>query len=421
MSKPNLWRNSDFRYLWIAQTISLVGSQISALALPLVAINTLAATPVQMGLLTALGSLPALLLGPFIGIWADRRHRRPMLIISDLARGLLLLTIPLAVMTGALRIELLYTIALVGGTLALWFDVAYRAYLPVLVGRIHLLEANSRLEMSRSAAEIGGPGLAGGLIQWLTAPIAILFDAFSFWMAAFLFARITTPEAPPTPESAHEPIGKALAAGFALILHHPLLRSLAGCLATIGLFNAMLEAVALLYLTRQLALAPGMLGLIFAAGNVGFLAGAFLPERLAKLWGSGRALAAGLAIFAASDLIYALMTGPTLVVVALLIIAQFGFGLGFTIFNVIHVSLRQTHTPDALQGRMHATMVCIMQGIAPLGALAGGLLGEWVGLRPTLIVAALGELSALFWLWTAPFPAQVEAEAQVEVEAETQP
>jgi MFS family permease len=411
MSAASLWRDADFRRLWLAQTISLLGSQVSFLALPLVAINTLAATPVQMGLLTALGALPVLLLGPFIGIWADRHRRRSMLISSDLARGLLLLTIPLAALSGNLRIELLYLVTLLGGTLALWFDVAYRAYLPALVGRTRLLDANSKLEMSRSAAEIGGPGVAGGLIQWLTGPIAIFLDAVSFWLAAILIVRIRTPEAPPTAEKEDEAIGGALAAGVTLILRHPLLRALAGCLATIGLFNAMLEAVALLFLTRQLGLTPGMLGVIFEAGNVGFLVGALLPERLTHSLGSGRALMVGLALFGMGDLIFALMAGPTFIVVTLLVIAQFGFGLGYTIFNVIHVSLRQTLTPDDMQGRVHATMILVLQGCAPLGALLGGLLGEWVGLRPTLILASLGELSALLWLWASPLPVQGEVEA----------
>jgi MFS family permease len=408
MSAISLWRDADFRRLWLAQSISLLGSQISFLALPLVAINTLAATPVQMGLLTALGSLPVLLLGPFIGIWADRQRRRPMLILSDLARGLLLLTIPVAALMGILRIEILYTVALLGGALSLWFDVAYRAYLPALVGRTRLLEANSKLEMSRSAAEIGGPGIAGALIQWLSAPIAILLDALSFWVAALFITAIHTPEAAPTPEEKGESFGKALAAGFALILRQPLLRALAGCLATIGLFNGMLEAVALLYLTRQLDFTPGMLGVIFAAGNVGFLIGALLPERIAQRWGNRRALMVGLATFAIGDLIFALMAGPRLLVVVMLVIAQFGFGLGYTIFNVIHVTLRQSLTPDEMQGRMHATMICVVQGIAPLGALAGGLLGEWVGLQPTLIVASLGELSALLWIWLSPLPLHAE-------------
>lgn len=410
MSAPSLWRDADFRQVWIAQTVSLLGSQVSALALPLVAINTLAATPVQMGLLTAFGALPALLVGPLIGIWADRRRRRPMLLITDFARGLLLLAIPVAAMLGLLRIELLYIVTLIGGALGLCFDIAYRAYLPALVGRGRLLEANSKLELSRSAAEIAGPGLAGALIQWLTAPIAITLDALSFWVAALFLTRIQSVELSPSSSAAHEPFVQALLSGFALIVHNPMLRALAGCLGTLGLFNGMLEAVALLYLTRQLALSPGMLGLIFAAANVGFLVGAFLPERLARRLGSGRAMIAGIAILGCGDLVYALMAGPTIAVVVMLAVAQFGFGLGYTIFNVVHVSLRQALTPDAMQGRMHASMVCLIRGIAPLGALAGGLMGEWVGLRETLLVASVGELLAILWIWASPLWVSAGAE-----------
>jgi Na+/melibiose symporter-like transporter len=406
VSRPlgGLWRDADFRNLWGAQTVSLLGSQVTALALPLTAALALEATPAQMGLLCAAGAAPALLLGLFVGVWVDRRRRRPIMIAADLGRAALLLLVPAAALLGVLRIELLYIVALLAGALSLLFEVAYRAFVPALLAREQLVDANGKLELSRSAAEIGGPGLAGGLIGLAGAPLAIAADAVSFLGSALLLMRLRAPEPAPASRD-HRGIREEIGEGLRVIAGSPPLRVLAGCTGVAVLFSSLLEAVFVLYLTRALGLAPGLVGLIFASGNVGFLAGALLGERAARRVGVGPAIAGGLLLTGLGDLLVPLAGGPPAVVVLLLLAAQFLFGCGLTIYNINQVSLRQALTPDHLQGRVSATFSLVFWSGVPLGALAGGALGELIGLRGALLLAAAGELGAALWLWRSPLRA----------------
>lgn len=397
----SLWRNPDFLKLWSAETISAIGSKISFLALPMTAVTVLHATPAQMGLLTALGSLPALLLGLFIGVWVDRRRRRALLVLADVGRGILLALIPLAALGGMLQLPLLYAIIFATGAFNLLFGTAYPAYLPSLLPRSQLVDANSKFALSHSAAEIAGPGLAGGLIQWLSAPIAILFDALSFLGSGLLIGWIRTPEPAPQPEPNNN-LWRELGAGFHLLAKNSTLRSLTACTSTISFFNAALEAVFLLYMTEQLGLEPALIGLIFAAGSIGFMVGALLPNRLAQRLGLGPMMIGGLILLALADLALPLVAGPKLLIVAVLVVAQIGFGLGLTLYQVGQTSLRQTLTPDELLGRVTATLAFAVSALVPLGALLGGLLGELIGLRPTLLLAATGELLAVAWLLGSP-------------------
>ncbi len=398
----NLWHNRDFRKLWTAQTISAIGSKVSFLALPLTAVLLLDATPTQMGYLTAAGSLPGLLLGLFAGVWVDRNQRRGLLIMADVGRGLLLLLIPLAAWLGALHIALLYIILFLTGSFDLLFGAAYHAYLPALVERAKLVEANSKLEISRSAAEIAGPTLGGWLIQITSAPLAILADACSFFLSAFALSTIRQPEPAPTTSDREEPLLRQLGAGLRLLWANRILLTITVSTGTATFFNAMLETVYLLYMTRVLGLSSGMIGLIFGTGSVGFLVGALLPGWLAKRIGLGPMLIGGLVIVAVSDFALPLAVDAQGFVVALLIGAQISFGLGLTLYNVGQVSLRQSITPDHLLGRMNATLDFAVAGLIPLGALLGGFAGEWLGLRGTLLLAAGGELLAVVWLMLSP-------------------
>jgi MFS family permease len=374
---------------------------VSTLALPLAAALDLQATPAQMGMLAAIGSVPALVLSLPSGVWVDRRRKRPLLVAADIGRGVLLLAIPLAALLGALRMELLYVVALLTGGLGLLFTIAYHAFLPSLVGRAQLVEGNSKLEVSRSAAEIGGPALAGWLVAWVTAPVAIAVDAFSFLASAALLALIRVEEPTPLRRDGQN-LWSELREGLRFVVAHRLLRSLALCVGTASFFNAVFEAVSILYLTRQLGIGPGLLGVIVAGGNVGLLLGALESERAARRLGVGRAMVISLLLLGSADLVVALAAGPQTVVVALLLAAQFVFGVGLTIFGVNQVSLRQQATPDGLQGRVNATLSFLIQGLVPVGALLGGALGETVGLRATLAIAAVGEMFAVFWLLGSP-------------------
>ena len=411
-----LWRHPDFVKLWTGQTISLVGSQVTFLALPLTAVLVLNATPAQMGFLTAAGALPSLLVGLFAGVWVDRRRRRPILIATDLGRAALLLLIPAAALLGVLRIEYLYAVAFLVGALGLFFEVAHHSFLPSLVGREQLVEGNSKLEISDSVAEIVGPGLAGGLVQLVTAPIAIAVDAISFLISALFLGLIRTPEpAPKPPDEQQNILGEAVD-GLSLVSRNALLRAIAGSMSTLHLFNSVLEAVFVLYVTRELGIGPGLLGLIFASGSVGFLIGALLPGWVTRRFGLGSGIIGGLLLVGLSDLLIPLVGGSVVMVVRILVLmaAQFFFGLGLTIFNIGQVSVRQAVTPDHLLGRMNATLSFIAAGSVPLGGLLGGGLGEMIGLRPTLVLAALGEMLAVLWLILSPIRSLREQPALME-------
>lgn len=397
-----LWQHRDFRRLWAGHTVSQIGSQITFLALPLTAVLALDATPVQMGFLAAALSLPALVVGLFVGVWVDRLRRRPLLIAADIGRALLLLGVPIAVILDVLTIEHLYVTAFLIGFLTLLFDVAYRSYLPSLVSRDRLVEGNSKLELSRSAAEIAGPGLAGGLVQIVTAPMALFVDAVSFLLSAIFLGAIDAPEAATPVRDPNRRVWRDIADGLRLVFGTPALRALAGCAATVGFFNAVLEAVLILYVVQELGLSPGLIGLIFAAGNVGFLVGALVPSRLTTWIGLGPTLGIGLLTIGLGDLLVPLAGGPHLLILLLLASAQFMFGAGYVVFNVNQVSLRQALTPDRLQGRMNATLSFMLHGVVPAGAILGGILGTTFGLRSTLIIAALGEIVAILWIVLGP-------------------
>lgn len=399
-----LWRQTDFVKLWAGQTISLIGSQITFLALPLTAILILDATPAQMGFLTAAEAMPSLLVGLFAGVWVDRHRRRPILIAADLGRAALLIVIPMAAILGVLRIEYLYIVVFLMGTLGLFFNVAHRSFLPSLVEREQLVEGNSKLEMSSSVAEIVGPGLAGGLVQLVTAPVAIAVDAISFLISALCLGLIRTPEPAPKSSDQRQNVWREVVEGLRLVSGNRLLRAIAGCIGTLGLFNSALEAVFILYVTRELRIGPGLLGLIFAIGSVGFLLGSLLSGWVTRRFGLGSGIIGGLLLVGLSDLLIPLVDGSrvALVIMSVLMTAQFFFGLGLTIFNIGQVSLRQAITSDHLQGRMNATMSFIAWGIVPFGGLLGGGLGETIGLRPTLLLAALGEILAVLWLLLSP-------------------
>jgi len=397
----SLWRHPDFLKLWGAQTISQIGSQITFLALPLTAVLVLGATPAQMGLLTALEGLPALLVGLHAGAVVDRRRRRPILIGSDLGRAGLLALVPLAWLLGVLSIELLFAVAILSALLALFFDVAYQAFLPSVLARERLVEGNGKLELSRTAAEVVGPGLGGGLVQLLQAPVALAADAASFLASAALLARIRVRETLPA-RAERESVWREIGDGLRVVAGDGRLRAIAGARGVLGFFNAMLEAVFVLFIATSLGLGPALVGLVFAVGSVGFVVGALFPERAARRLGFGPATAGAVLLVGLSDLLVPLATPSPWVAVPLLAAAQFCFGIGLTLFNVNQASLRQAVVPDRLQGRASATLRVLASALVPLGAVLGGLLGGWIGLRETLILAAAGELLAALWLWRSP-------------------
>ncbi|HUS13972.1 MAG TPA: MFS transporter [Chloroflexia bacterium] len=388
---PGLWQNPAFRRLWAGQSVSQLGSQITLLALPLTAVLALGATPVQMGILGAAEAAPWMLFGLFAGAWVDRVRRRPVLIGADLGRAALLASVPLAADWHLLGMEWLYAVGFLAGALNVLFEVAHGAFLPTVVPRSDLMAGNSTLQASISVAEVAGPGLAGALVQALSAPVAIVLDAVSFLVSAVFVSLIRTPEAAPAPGKGRNMV-REVREGLGVVRGSPILRWLVLFGISSNLFFAMNQAVRVLYVSRDLHLAPALVGAIFAAGSVGGLPAALLAGRMARRFGIGRTLVTAQTLICLGAVLFPLAEEPRLAAL-LLVAGMILSGLGAIIYIITVGSLRQATTPDRLQGRVSASMRFISRSAVPLGMLIGGLLGEQLGLRTTLIVAAVGTVA----------------------------
>lgn len=397
-----VWRNSDFLKFWSGQSISLVGSQITTLALPLAAAITLRATPMQMGVLVATQYLPFLLFGLFVGVWVDRLRRRPILIFANLGRGLLLGIIPVAAWLKVLRIEHLYAVGFLAGLLTVCFDVAYQSYLPTLVGRERLVEGNSKLQISSSTAALAGPSLGGMLVQWLSAPFAIAADAASFFMSAIFLCLIRKQETGPLTGSHRQGIWKEMREGLRLVLSNPILRAIVGGTATSNFFINVQISVRILYVTRSLHLEPATLGFIFATGSVGGLIAAIFAKRISSFAGIGPTLIGMQFLVGISALVLPLASGSFWILVLTILPSMILWGFAMMTYDINQVSFRQAVTPDRLQGRMNASIRFVTWGAAPPGALLGGVLGGMIGLRMTLLLGGIGVLCATLWTLFSP-------------------
>ncbi len=397
-----LWNHPDFMKLWIGQTVSGFGSRITRDALPLVAVITLSASPAEMGLLTAAASLPVLLFSLFAGVWIDRVRRRPVMIAVDLLSMLVLLLVPWAALGGWLRIELLYAIAAITGLLTLIYEIAYRAVLPSLIERRDLLEGNTKLAITDSLAEIGGPSIAGLLVQIISAPLAILFDALSFLFSAISVARIRQVEPVPQPRTAGRNAWREMLEGWQFIAHEPVLRTLVIGLSIRAFFGTFFGVLYSLFLVRDLGLQPAQLGLVISGGGIGALIGAALASRVTRRLGLGRTLLLMLALGGIINLHIPFITGPIWLMIPILIMGQIlGDGV-WSIYEINEMSLRQSIVPDHLLGRVNSSIGFLAQGIAPLGALIGGALATSLGTRPTLLIACAGIILCNAWVFISP-------------------
>ena len=388
--------------VWVGGTVSGFGSEITFLALPFTAVLVLDASPLQMGILAAAGSAPSLILGLGVGVWVDRRKKRPIMSATDYGRALLLLAVPIAAAFQVLRIEYLYAIALGIGLLGLFFRVANRSMLPLLVARDELVEANSKLAISRSGSQVAGPGVAGILVQLFTGPAALIVDAVTFVISALAIRSIQALEPEPEASPKGGDFLDEARQGLVLIWRNRVLLAIAGVVGGIAVFNAMFEAVWLLYVSKNLGLEPFTFGIMFSMSSVGFMLGAFVADRVIGWAGVGRAIVLGVVMAGLSDLATPLVGGPVVTVVALLTFANLFFGVGATVAGVSMESLRQATTPLRLQGRMNGVMNSLEVGLVPIGALLGGVLGQTIGLRPTLFLAAGGEMAAVVWILLTP-------------------
>ena len=403
-SSPSLWRDRRFRTFWLGQTLSQFGDRISELALPLIAVLVLDAGPGQVGLLTAAVWAPNIV-SILVGSWVDqRRAKRPLLIIADLLRGVVLATIPVAYLFDALTLGHLYVVGLLAGVGQVLFSTAYMPFFVALVERDRYLDANAKLSASRSASFIAGPAVGGALVQLLTAPGAIIVDALTFVASAVQIGRVRVVERPIAEAGGQSLLGRARE-GLALVVRHPYLRAGLGCTTTINFFTFMAHALLILFASRELGLSAGAIGLALGVGAVGGLVGAVAAPRLATRFGVGPMVAAGAILFPAPLALLALAGGPTWSSVVVLGAVEFLSGLGVMLFDVNLNALQATVTPDAVRSRVSGAYSTVNYGIRPLGAVLGGALGAWLGLRPTLVLAAVGGVLSVLWLLPSPIPA----------------
>ncbi len=397
-----LWHNSNFMKLWVGKTISDLGSGITGIALPLTAVLVLSATSAQMGVLSALGGASVLVFSLFAGVWVDRLPRRSLLIVTDIGRALLLVSIPIAAELGVLHIEQLYIVGALVGVLTVFFNVADQSFLPTLVEQKDLLEGNSKLGASGSIAEISGPALAGPLVQLVTAPIAILFDALSFLVSAVCVGLIRTTEPHLVKTEQRQHTWHEIAEGIQVVLKNPVLRTLALSASIFEFFGNFIGTLYILYIVRVLHSTPLATGFLVAAGGVSALVGAFVATLVAQRFGIGKIIAWSLFGYGIAGLLIPLAQGPTIMAISILFVGQFIGDILVQMYFINEISLRQSIIPLHLLGRANASMQFLTRGIGPVGALFAGVLGTFIGIRITILIGVLGVISAGLYLLLSP-------------------
>jgi len=397
---PPLLHERAFRRFWTGQTISLLGDQVSMIALPLIGVLALDASAADMGYLIAASTVPNLFFSLHAGAFVDRRgRRRQTMIVTDAGRALLLATIPVAYWLGALTLTQLYVVAFLAGTLSVFFYVSYGALFVSLVGRDQYVDGNALLNGSRAFSFVAGPSLGGLLVQVFSAPAALVADALSFVASALCLGAIS-PVEPPTeaPGAGH------VTEGLRFIRRTPILFAKLASTATINFFNFVFFALFILYATKSLDVSPAQLGLVLGAGAVGGVVGSILTGRISRRLGIGPALVLGCVLFPAPFLLVPLARGPHAVVLALLFLAEFGSGFGVMLLDITSGAIQQAIVPDRLRSRASGAYMVVNYGVRPLGSLAGGWLGATIGLQPTLWVAAIGGLAGVLFLFASPIP-----------------
>ncbi|MEU7069349.1 MFS transporter [Streptomyces narbonensis] len=410
---PELLRERTFRRYWTGQTISLAGDQISLIAIPLAAVLILGADAAEMGWLKTAELLPALLLNLPLGAWADRqKSRRRAMIVADLARAALILTLPVAYALDALTLGQLYAVAFGIGALTVLFESCNNTLLVALVPTDRYVQANALVNGSRSMSWLAGPGIGGVLVQVLTAPFALVADALTYVVSAGYLARIDAVEPPPAPV-----VKGHFTEGLRWVLRDVSMRALFAASGTVQLFNYMFHTLFVLYATAELGMSAGLLGLILGAGAVGGLIGAAVSGAVVRRIGIGGSVVVGFLGFTLPLLLIPLAGGPLPLVVAVMFVAEFLSCIGVMIVDIAAGSFQMAVIPDAVRARVMGAFRTLNHGFRPVGAMLGGLLGTAIGLRPTLWIATGGAVLAVLWLLPSPLARMRELPAKEEESA----
>jgi MFS family permease len=397
---PILRENRNFRSYFIGQSVSLLGDQITLIALPLTAVIALHATAGQMGALTTAYLIPNLLFSLHAGAWIDRRgRRRQVMLATDVLRGLCIATVPLAYAFGHLTWAQLYAVAFLTGSLSVFFYVAYGAFFQVVVPREDYVQANSLIHGSRAFSFLAGTSAGGILVQVLRGPYALALDAVSFLWSAFFLGRIDAEEPPGTPSEQG-----ALLSGVRWIRGNAIIRAELLGVATLNLFNFMFFALFILYATRSLGVRPATLGIVLGAASVGTLLGSFVTARTSRRFGVGPAFIAGCFLFPAPLILVPAAGGPHWLVLGILFVAEFTSGIGLMLLDIMAGSISAGTVPTALRSRVSGAFMVVNYGVRPLGTSLGGILGATIGVRPTLWIATVGALLGLAFYIGSPIP-----------------
>lgn len=422
--QTSLWRNRDFLNLWSAETVAQLGHQLGLVAIPLIAALTLHASPLEMGVLAAAGQLPRLAVGFFAGAWVDRMRRKPIMIAMNLGRALTYAAIPIGAMLDILSIPILLAVALIAGVQAVFFDAAWSAFIPHLVARKELPDANGKLIASISLAQVTGPALAGTLIAWLTGPMVMGITSVTFAGAGWILTRIRKQEnRPARADGQHPDIMREVREGFRELWRSRVVRPLTTSMIVLNFGGFMFMAVYVLYMTDDLGLGERGVGLVFASGGVGALVGSAIAAPLATRFGVGRsvlwsAIAFGLANF----FVPAAIIVPEYAL-PLVVVSETTAWMALQVFNVNRFSLRQALTPDHLLGRVTSSTITLVGGAQLVGSLLGGVIGQMFSVHAALFVSVSVMLLSAWWVWDSPIPAIVtmpegpEEESIAETEA----
>jgi MFS family permease len=397
----SIWRHENFRRLWLAQAASQLGFRVGGIAIPLLAVNMLSVTAFDMGLLNAAQTVGTVLVGLPAGAWVDRVRRRRLMIRMDLLRAALLLTLPLAWLLGSLSFGQLLVVAFTVGIASVFFDIAQQSYLPPLVGRTRLVEANSALQVSQSVATVSGPALGGGLVAVVGAGNALVATGVAFLGSAAWLHRVRAEDpTPAAPQRRH--LFAEIGEGLRFVLRDGALRAIACCTATANLFMSVVVTLLVFFLAREVGLPPWAVGLVAAAGGVGGIAGALTARRWTVAFGRTRSIWLSLVLTQPFGLLLAHAYADWRL--ALFVVGWFALGYGGTVYNVVQTSFRQAVCPDELLGRVQASNRFFAWGSLPIGGLLGGVLATSVGTRGALTIAAVGLAASVLWLVVSPLP-----------------